>query len=339
MVISPAGPKNPPTYRPPNGLALKMGFMPHKTQYDAQTARRIKGPHFMQIAFHIGANCTDEDRLLKSILKNADVLLQQGIAVPGPGKYRKLIRDAIQQIDGASPRPDTRDILIDAIVEDDSLKRIVMTNDNFIAIPKRIFDHGLFYSQIDDKLRSLQRIFRQDDLSLFLSIRNQASFLQETTRRVEGLTLPQYLGLLTPEDLYWSDVVARIKRAAPFAQLHVWCNEDTPLIWEELIRLQSGIAPGAPVAGTYDLLGHILTPEGLAAAKAQLEDGAPLDTADRQNIIADALEAYAKPELLEDQIDLPELDEHTVAVLTQNYDDDLEEIDAMDGVTLILPSI
>ena len=46
----------------------------------------------MQIAFHIGAHCTDEDRLLKSILKNAQMLSQLGIVVPGPGKYRSLIR-------------------------------------------------------------------------------------------------------------------------------------------------------------------------------------------------------------------------------------------------------
>lgn len=291
----------------------------------------------MQIAFHIGANCTDEDRLLKSIFKDADSLLQQGIAVPGPGKYRKLLRDTVQQLDGASPKPDTRDILIDAIVEDDSIKRIVMTNDNFIAIPKRIFDHGVFYPQIDIKLRSLQRIFHRDELSLFFSIRNPASFLQDTVRRSEGLTLPQYLGMLTPKEIFWSDAVARIKHAAPDAHLYVWCNEDTPLIWEELIRLQSGTSPDAKVAGRYDLLDHVLTPEGLSHVKATLEDGSARDQHARQDIIADALEVYAKPELVEDQIELPELDADMVAVLSQNYEDDLAEISEMDGVTLVMP--
>lgn len=28
----------------------------------------------MQIVYHIGANCTDQDRLLKSVLKNAETL-------------------------------------------------------------------------------------------------------------------------------------------------------------------------------------------------------------------------------------------------------------------------
>ena len=70
----------------------------------------------MQIAFHIGANCTDEDRLLKSVLRNADALLQQGIAVPGPGRYRKLIREAIESLDGAHPAQEARDVLLDAIV-------------------------------------------------------------------------------------------------------------------------------------------------------------------------------------------------------------------------------
>jgi hypothetical protein len=50
----------------------------------------------MQIVYHIGANCTDQDRLFKSVLKNADTFAALGVKVPGPGKYRSLIRYTIQ---------------------------------------------------------------------------------------------------------------------------------------------------------------------------------------------------------------------------------------------------
>ncbi len=291
----------------------------------------------MQIAFHIGANCTDEDRLLKSILKNADVLLQNGIAVPGPGKYRKLIRETLQQLDGAPPRPETRDILIDAIVEDDSISRIVLSNDNFIAVPKRIFDHGLLYPQAEMKLRGLAQIFDQDALSLYFGIRNPASFLQETATRAGAADIATYLGFLTLEELRWSDVIARIRRAAPNAHLTVWCNEDTPLIWEQLIRLQTGLAPDIPVTGQYDLLSQIVTPEGMEALARGQAEVAPQSEAALQNLIADVMEEFAVPEQVEDAIDWPELDAKTVAALTAAYEDDLEVIAAMEGVTLILP--
>lgn len=291
----------------------------------------------MQIAFHIGANCTDEDRLLKSILKNADTLLRQGIAVPGPGKYRKLIREAIQGLDGTTPAPDARDVLLDAIVEQDDVRRIVLSNDNFVTIPKRIFDHSVFYHQAEMKVRGLHQLFAGDEISLFLGLRHPASFLQETATRAGIGSMAQYLGVLSPIEVQWSDVIRRIKIAAPDTPLYVWCNEDTPLIWEELIRLQSGVAADTPITGQYDILANIISPEGMRHLTTQMAD---LDTSDieaRQNLIADVLEAHILPDQVEDSIEFPELDETTVAAITDAYEDDLDRISKMEGVDLILP--
>ena len=143
----------------------------------------------MQIAFHIGANCTDEDRLLKSILRNTDALLQEGISVPGPSRYRRLLRETTQSLGTEQTAPDTRDILIDAIVEDDNIKRIVLSNDNFISIPKRIFDHGVFYPQAETKVRGLHRLFPDDDIAMYLGIRNPVTFLIETIQRADAAEL------------------------------------------------------------------------------------------------------------------------------------------------------
>jgi len=157
----------------------------------------------MQIAFHIGANCTDGDRLLKSILKNADRLLAEGIAVPGPGRYRTLIRETITALDGSKPATDTRDILLDTIVANDNVKRVVLNNDNFICIPNRIFDHGLLYSQAAAKTRALKQLFKGDDIALFLGIRNPATFLQETFNKSKANSIPEYLGLVQPLEIRW----------------------------------------------------------------------------------------------------------------------------------------
>lgn len=291
----------------------------------------------MQIAFHIGANCTDEDRLLKSILKNASALIQEGIAVPGPGKYRKLIRETIQSLDGALPNPDTRDILLDAIVEEDNIKRLVMSNDNFIAIPKRIFDHGVFYHQAEMKVRGLHQLFPNDEISLFFGMRNPASFLQDTARRAQATDLGAFLGLLTPLEIQWSDVIRRIKLAAPQTPLYVWCNEDTPLIWEELIRLQSGIAADSSIAGQFDVLSGIVSQDGMAHLTTALSGLPDNDIGARQDLVADVLETYALDEHVEESIDLAELNADVVTAITQGYETDLETIAGMEGVELILP--
>lgn len=291
----------------------------------------------MQIAFHIGANCTDEDRLLKSTLKNADILLQQGIAVPGPGKYRRLIREAIEGLDGNAPTADARDVLLDAIIEDDDITRLVLSNDNFITIPKRIFDHSVFYPQAEKKVRGLHDLFPNDNISLFLGMRHPASFLQETATRAEVGNLSQYLGVLRPEELRWSEVIARIKGAAPATPLYVWCNEDTPLIWEELVRIFSGVPESVGLKGQFDVLSNIVTAAGMETLKARMADVSSGDLDARQALIADVLEAHALPDLVEDYIDLPDLDAEQVQLITDTYEADLDVIAQMEGVELILP--
>jgi hypothetical protein len=291
----------------------------------------------MQIAFHIGANCTDEDRLLKSVLRNADVLLQQGIAVPGPGRYRKLIREAIESLDGAQPTDEARDVLLDAIVEDDKITRLVLSNDNFLTVPKRIFDHSVFYHQAERKVRGLHNLFPTDEIALFMGMRHPASFLQETAIRAGMTSLGEYLGVLQPLELRWSDVIRRIKLAAPQTPLYVWCNEDTPLIWEELIRLFSGVSADVPIAGQFDVLSGIISAEGLTMLTSGITAVADEDIEARQEFIADMLEAYALPEQLEDSIDLLELDGPTVDAMTASYEADLDVIGQMEGVDLILP--
>jgi len=291
----------------------------------------------MQIAFHIGANCTDEDRLLKSVLRNADALLQQGIAVPGPGRYRKLIREAIESLDGAHPAQEARDVLLDAIVEDDKITRLVLSNDNFLTVPKRIFDHSVFYHQAEKKVRGLHSLFPNDQIALFMGMRHPASFLQETATRAGMTSLTEYLGVLQPLELRWSYVIQRIKRAAPQTPLYVWCNEDTPLIWEELIRLFSGVSADMPIAGQFDVLASIISAEGLQVLTSGIAALTDDDIDARQEFIANVLDTHALPDQLEDSIDLPELDGRTVEAMTASYEADLDVIGRMEGVEVILP--
>ena len=291
----------------------------------------------MQIAFHIGANCTDEDRLLKSILKNANTLLQYGTAVPGPSRYRSLIRETIQGLGGSDPAPDTREILLDAIIENDGVQRVVLSNDNFICIPKRIFDHGVLYPQAEQKVRGLRRLFPNDDISLYLSIRNPVTFLQETFRRINTGDFRSYLGLMAPDELRWPDVIRRIKSGAPDVPLVVWCNEDSPLLWEQLIRTVSGMPGDQDIVGGLDLLSNIITGEGLTLLKARLSEDPTQSYAARHDMIADLWETHAIAEQVEDEIDLIDLAPDMVTRMSRMYEDDLSAIADIEGVTLMLP--
>ena len=291
----------------------------------------------MQIALHLGANCTDEDRILKSLLKNAETFSDYGIKVPGPGKYRRLVRETIQNLNGAPPAPDTRNILLDAILDDEAADRLVMSNANFICIANRIFDGGVFYEQAEAKIYALHQLFPEDEIELFLALRNPATFLPVAFSQSKADSPDAYLKGLHPTQIRWSDLIRRIQHVVPMTKLTVWCNEDTPLIWAEILRAMSGIDPYQRITGGFDLLASIMSPEGMNRFLNYMRTHPPKTEEQKQRVIAAFLDKYAIDDQVEEEIELPGMTEQLADELTEIYDNDVAFIEQLPGVTFITP--
>ncbi|MFZ3583056.1 hypothetical protein ACOI1H_12895 [Loktanella sp. DJP18] len=291
----------------------------------------------MEIALHIGANCTDEDRLLKSILKNGDVLAQHGVAVPGPGKYRRLIRETIQNLNGAAPAANTRQILLDAILDAETPQRLVMSNTNFICIPNRIFDNEILYSQMEFKLCGMLQLFPDDEIDIYLAVRDPATFLPDTYRRSKADSFAAFMQGRDPHDVMWSDLVRRIRASAPQATLTVWCNEDTPMIWADLVRDIAGLEHDVKITGGFDLLASIMSHEGMSRFLAYMQAHPPKTDAHKRRVIAAFLDKYALNEEVEETIDLPGMTAEDIADLSDAYEEDVARIAQMTDVTFIMP--
>lgn len=186
--------------------------------FNLKTHQKRAAP--MQIVYHIGANCTDQDRLIKSVLKNADTFADHGIKVPGPSKYRRLIRETIQKLDGALPSAGTREVLLDAIIDQEHCNRIVMSNAKFICIHGRVFEKGAFYSQAEAKLRGLRDLFPDDELQICLAIRNPATFIPQIVTELKTADLDSVLDGVDPMGLRWSELITRIRAAVPGRRLN-----------------------------------------------------------------------------------------------------------------------
>jgi hypothetical protein len=291
----------------------------------------------MEIVYHIGANCTDEDRLLKSLLRNVDVLSADGVKIPGPSNYRRLIRETIQGLDGATPAPDTRSIMLDAILDDEPTERLVMSNSNFICIPNRIFDKGVFYALVEPKLHGLLQLFPGDEIELCLALRNPATFIPDTFSKSKFDDLGTFMRGMNPTEVRWSDVIKRIRHVAPHCKLTVWCNEDTPLIWGRLMREIAGVPDTVPLIGTYDLLATIMEKEGMQRMKGYLNNNPPPTPQHELKIILAFLNKYALDDAMDEDIDLPEFTHELVDQLTDSYDVDVDLIQTMPGVHFITP--
>ncbi len=291
----------------------------------------------MQIVYHIGANCTDQDRLLKSILKNADNLSKQGIKVPGPGKYRRLLRETLEALDGTPPVAEAREILLDAILDDEQCNRLVLSHAQFMCVHRRVFEGGVFYGLAENKLRSLASLFPEDEIDIFMGIRNPATFIPAVFHESPADDFTRFMHGVAPETVRWSDLIAQIQTVLPKANLTVWCNEDTPLIWAQLIREISGVDPLTKITGGFDLLSSIINPEGMRRFVTYIKAHPPQTEVQKRRIIAAFLEKYALDDQIEDEIDLPGWTEETVETLSALYEDDIDRIERMTGVDFITP--
>ncbi|MCF6443697.1 hypothetical protein [Nereida sp. MMG025] len=293
----------------------------------------------MQIALHIGAHCTDEDKLLKCLLKNKAILSREGTAVPGPGRYRRLLRETIQSLKGAQPSPDAREIILDAIIEEDNVDRLVMSHESFLCVPQRVFEDGLFYSQLEEKLAGFGSIFQGDQIEIFLALRDPGTLIPDLYGKVDDDKRPELLGGVDPLTIRWSQIIARIQSVLPHAQITTWCNEDSPLLWLQLMREIGGVDPTIDLLNPHFLLSKIMEREGMVRFRAYIAENPPTSEVHLRRIMVAFLDKYA----MDDRIDVPfppELahwSEDYIDTLSDFYEEDVYQIGRMPGVNLITP--
>lgn len=293
----------------------------------------------MQLVLHTGLHETDSDRLFKTLLRNREGLRPDGIAIPGPGKYRKLISEMLNALGDMTPAPDARDVLLDSILDQDTghVDRLILSHENLFSVPKIAFQGGVVYRKAEQRLQTLRTIFSRDSMEVFISLRNPATFLPALLRATPHSDISQLLQGLDPAQIQWSDLIGRITEALPGVPVTVWCDEDTPLIWGELIREFAGVEPTYPIIGAYSRMADITSQEGMTRFRSYLAEKPDLNEVQIRRVMVAFLDKYADPSKVEHEFDLPEWDGHLVQDLTEQYEEDLFDIGRMPGVTLITP--
>jgi hypothetical protein len=291
----------------------------------------------MQVAYHLGVQSTDEERLLKCLLKNKGALAAEGIHVPGPGKYRTLLREAMVSLRGAPASPEMQKSLLDAVLDDNQAERLVFSNQSFISAPAKVLEHGRLYARAGEKTQWLSQVLPEAEYSFFIAIRNPATFIPAVFGRVEQIAFDEFMGGADPTSLCWSEVIADIAEANPGVPLTVWCNEDTPLIWSEVLQALSGHSPELELKGSLDFPASIMTDTGTTRMQAYLQSHPPANAVQRRRILAAFLDKFAIPDEVEMELDLPGWTEALVEDMTERYEEDIFAIERMPDVTFIAP--
>ncbi len=295
----------------------------------------------MRIVYHLGAHCTDEERLLRCLLKNRGVLAEQGIVVPGPTRYRGLLRETAVALKGQPASHDTQALVLDQIMEADSAERLVLSWDSFLSFAPWAMEGGL-YRAAGERVRAFSLIFPEIEAEFFLALRNPATFLPaifEKQKNVKGGTrdFATFLKNRDAFDVRWSDVIDRIRELNPDVPLTIWCDEDTPLIWPEVLQAVSGHAPGTQLEDTHELLAQIMSADGLKRMQAYLSSHVVSTPELRRKVYSAFLDKFAVPDRISVDVEVPGWTAETVAELTRLYDQDVAKIRATPGVTFIDP--
>ncbi len=290
----------------------------------------------MRIVYHLGAHCTDDERLLKCLLKNQEVLGQQGIVVPAPSRYRNLIRDTAISLKGKPASPDTQATVLDQIMDADQAARLILSWDCFLAFPQWALRQTL-YPTGADRLRAITQIFPEIEAEFHLAIRNPATFLPELFKRQRGKTYEEFMDGTSPISIRWSELIARIVEKNPGVPLFVWCDEDTPLIWPEVLRSVSGHNAETKLTDADELLKSIMTEDGFRRMNGYLDAHPPQNEMQRRRVVTAFLDKFVRPDQIEVELDMPDWTDELIAAMSLQYDQDVAYIAQMPGVTFIAP--
>ena len=291
----------------------------------------------MHVIYHLGAHCTDNDRILKCLMRNANLLAQEEILAPPPARYRNLIAETMLKLRHRDITIELQDSMLEAVLEDAAPARLILSNEAFLGVPSQTVGEGRLYPMLDDKIERFTRLFGAHEIEFCLALSNPAVFVSDVFSRAQETDLTTFLADVDPMQLRWSDCVARLKNAAPNARVTVWANEDTPLIWAQVLQAVSGHAPDTKLLGTEDFYASLMSPGGLKRMTGYLDTHPPKDAAHLQRIIAAFLDKFGLEEVIEAEIDLPGWSDGYIAALTDLYEQDLALIAAMDGVRFIAP--
>jgi len=290
----------------------------------------------MRIVYHLGAHCTDEERLLRCLLKNRGVLAAEGIIVPGPAKYRTLLRDTAMALKGQAATQDTQALVLDQIMSESEADRLILSWDNFLGYAQGAIRRGI-YSSGAERMFAFCQVFPGIDAEFHLAIRNPATFVPAVYQKQSGRSYAEFMDGVEVDNLRWSTLIADMRETNPDVPITVWCDEDTPLLWPEVLKDVSGHSDDVTLTDTDDLVTSIMSADGVQRMASYVESHPPQNIAQRRRVVSAFLDKFVLPEQIDYPIEMEGWTEDLVERATLAYDQDVSRIMGMDGVTFLAP--
>jgi hypothetical protein len=222
------------------------------------------------------------------------------------------------------------------MLDADGMGHVVLSWENFLSFPNWALKGGL-YPAAAERMRAFAQVFPRQEVQLMLAIRNPVTLVAGLVARQPEVAPATILAGFDPLALSWSAMLARIRLLVPGIALTVWCDEDAPLIWPEVLAAVSGEPSGVTFEAGDAALEAVMRPEGFQRLRAYMADKAHLPPARRRKVARAFLDKFGDPALMRMEIALPGWTVALVDRMTDAYHADCARIAAMPGVRVIQP--
>lgn len=291
----------------------------------------------MQVVFHLGAPCTDQGLLLQSLGKNRARLAEDGILAPCLSRYRPLLRDTMRALKGQTASREMQEALLDAIIDGMPADRLIFSDPRLVCIHRLVVQGPQIWAMIDRQVAALRGLFPQAEPEIFIGMRNPATLIPALFSASKFSDFREFSENMQPQAVAWSEMLGRLRLAHPDVPVTVWCNEDTPLLWGQILRKIADVPFDYPLKGTDDLIETIMDPTGVKRLQRYLADNPARSELQRRRVLGAFLDRYAIDAAIEEDLDLPGWTPDLIEAISLAYDDDMAEIARIAGVTLLTP--
>ncbi|WP_170334498.1 hypothetical protein [Ruegeria arenilitoris] len=291
----------------------------------------------MQLVIHAGVAFTDEGRLLQSLQANGRVFSKNGVDIPRPRRFKHSVWPVLQSLWTEPPSSALHEQLRRALPNNPDVKRTMLSSDEILGGITEAIHEGQFYPLAGQRLAYIDEVLQDTQIELFLAVRNPGVFIPKV---LMSLTEDQRRAVFENTDLSclsWLSMIEDIRDLAPNVKMTLWSNEDTPLIWGDILRLMGGFQDDVAFDDEYGLLSSLLRPTGQREVLSLIRQDPTPEKEDLRKDLSRILKDFAEPDKIEEEIELPGWSDDILSAFSELYEQDLAQIANMPEVRFLKP--
>lgn len=288
-----------------------------------------------EVRVHVALPFFSGDQLAKNMYAARGPLSRFGVQVPRSSVYRDKITRHLRGNKGMPMMPRERENMWGDLggVGFDTL---FLSFTSLFAKMNTIVDKKGLLPDLFPNLHALRECLDGARIHLLLNTVNPGALMAHVIQKGgtgDSLSSEQALDRRP----YWSDLVGNVRREMPDTDITVWASEDAPLVWPKVLRAAAGLDPKRGLPGALDMARAVMSPQGRNRMTAYLEKNPPKSEEKLIKVMAAFLDKFADQEKLEFTVDLPGWTREVFRDFEEIYDEDLEEVRGVPGVTLLDP--